>query len=202
VPRRFYLPKRTFPQGKIPARRHQLPWARIAIIALGVLVLGSMGWWLFTTSTFRSGSPAVALKPERVPIGSAVPDTQSSASQTSAPAALSNGKGHVLPVAIERPVQIVRVQILNGCGAKGLAQRAASAMRERGFDVRETRNAQEREALTRIVDRGGDVALAERVADSLGVDRSRVSSDPSRRAPDIDVTVILGADYNRLKLNL
>lgn len=128
---------------------------------------------------------AVAHAPDTTaPVAAAVPDT---AVTRESPRALS-------------PVHPVRVQVLNGCGVKGLAKLVSPGLRRMGFDVRETGNAAHyRYAQTRIIDRGGE-SMGRIVADSLGLDASRLTVEPARDLVDIDVTLIVGADYNLLPI--
>jgi hypothetical protein len=153
-----------------------------------------MAFFEFTSPT----APRMVPNATRVPIGSSVQD-----SGRTDDANAGNSKSAGAPAPVVPADRVVRIQLMNGCGVKGLAQRAASALRTRGFDVRETRNAPSNsEPVTRINDRIGNILLAQRVADSLGVNYSHVGRDTTRIQPDIDVTVILGMDYDQLKLNL
>lgn len=102
-----------------------------------------------------------------------------------------------------QPERSIRLQVLNGCGVKGLAKVVSPALRAKGFDVRETRNAGSfRFTQSLVMDRVGRPELAQAVADSLGIDRSRVTTEIARNLVDIDVTVIVGADYESLRLGL
>jgi hypothetical protein len=102
----------------------------------------------------------------------------------------------------ERSFEGLRVQVLNGCGVKGLARIITPALRAKGLDVRETRNARDFGYTTsEIIDRTGDVSLARLVAESLGVDPGRVTSEKSEDLADIDLTLIIGADYRKLHLD-
>ena len=106
-------------------------------------------------------------------------------------------------MAAVQPERSIRLQVLNGCGVKGLAKVVSPALRAKGFDVRETRNAGSfRYAQSLVMDRVGRPELAQAVADSLGIDRSRVTTEIARNLVDIDVTVIVGADYQSLRLGL
>lgn len=162
--------------------------AGVSGLLLIVLILAWLFWPADSGQSTGSNSGAM----ERIPIGSAVPD-----STVSSP----GGNGGVEPSA-QSVEQTIRIQILNGCGVKGLAQRAATVMRANGFDVRETRNAAEMAQYTSVILRSGTAAMAQRVADSLGVASERISAEDTQGAPDIDVTVVLGADYGRLRMNL
>lgn len=104
-----------------------------------------------------------------------------------------------LPVS-DKPI---RLQVLNGCGVKGLAKIVSPALRAKGFDVRETRNAGSfRFAKSMVLDRVGILETALAVADSLGMDHSLVKTEIARNLVDIDVTLIVGADYQSLRLSL
>lgn len=84
---------------------------------------------------------------------------------------------------------------------KGLAKIITPDLRARGFDVRETRNAAHFDyKQSSVIDRTGDVTRARAVAVSLGIDEHNVSSEPSDKLVDIDLTLIIGADYQHLNL--
>lgn len=86
----------------------------------------------------------------------------------------------------------VVIEVLNGCGRPGVAERVASHLRSRGFDIMCVRNADDFDFVeTLVVDRTGDRDKAHAVADALGGAPVvyQVSS-----AFFVDVTVILGDD--------
>jgi hypothetical protein len=94
--------------------------------------------------------------------------------------------------------QPIRVQVLNGCGVRGLARRTANCLRSMGFDVRETGNADRYDyPQTQVVGRVNDAILPDIVADSLG--GGRISMDPDPDLVDVEVTVILGEDYSKFR---
>jgi len=98
---------------------------------------------------------------------------------------------------------VIRVQVLNGCGRKGLAKWLAPALRAKGFDVRETSNADRFDYPASLVyDRTGTLRNGLRLADSLGIEPGRVKTEMSRHLADIDVTLIVGADYRNLSLGI
>jgi len=97
----------------------------------------------------------------------------------------------------------IRLQVLNGCGEKGIARRVAPALRKMGFDVRESRNAKNfRHQVSKIYDRSGDIKLAYQVADAVGIDSSLVGELPDDDLVDIDVTIVIGADFTTLNLGM
>lgn len=90
----------------------------------------------------------------------------------------------------------VQLEILNGTLADGVAARTKAYLRGiGGFDVVDTRNAPRRDHDSTVVfDRVGNPEAARRIARALGLDASRVRSDP-RSDLYVDATVVLGADY-------
>jgi hypothetical protein len=86
----------------------------------------------------------------------------------------------------------VVVEVLNGCGRAGIADKAASHLRACGFDVMYIGNAEDFNfAETLVVDRTGDRNKAQAVAAALG--RIPVVYQMSS-AFFVDVTVVLGSD--------
>jgi len=86
----------------------------------------------------------------------------------------------------------VRVQVVNGTTTRGLARRATSLLRDRGFDVLEISTASDQLDSTLVLDRSGHPDWAKRVAAALGGARVEARPDSSRY---LDVTVILGRSW-------
>jgi LCP family protein required for cell wall assembly len=86
--------------------------------------------------------------------------------------------------------------LLNGTTVGGLAARTAERLEERGYEVLEVGNAEERTATTLILDHRANARRAARVADVLGVGSVSAAPDGSNPA---DVTVILGEDSVRAR---
>jgi hypothetical protein len=149
-----------------------------------------MGWWWWTgsrpsvsVSTVPTSSITSSVE---TPVTSPEPATYQSET-TSAP--IQNPRSFR-----DNPI---RIQLLNGCGVRGLANRFADCLRVKGFDVRETGNADRYTyPKTQIIGRVPDNALPRIVADSLKV--KDVSVNPNPALVDIEVTVIVGKDYDRL----
>jgi hypothetical protein len=100
------------------------------------------------------------------------------------------------------PQTPIRLQILNGCGIKGLGRTLSPALRSKGFDVREVRNARNFKYVACVViDRVGKMEQALAVADSLGLDHSQVTTEFDDRLVDIDVSLIVGSDLDVSRLN-
>jgi hypothetical protein len=99
------------------------------------------------------------------------------------------------PLPVEH--KVVRVEVLNGCGAAGLAKKVTDFLRLQGFDVVNVGNAENFEfPETIVVDRVGDVASAWRVARVLGVDNVIQQKDEDLI---LEVSLILGRDYQDLE---
>lgn len=99
------------------------------------------------------------------------------------------------------PAHPVRLEILNGCGIDGLARTARNYLRKKGFDIRDSRDADRWDyERTLVIDRVGKLENAHKVADALGVDEDAVLQQLNPDLVDIDVTVVLGKDYRRLWL--
>lgn len=97
------------------------------------------------------------------------------------------------------PDPIARVEVLNGAGESGAAQRAAEILREAGFDVVYFGNASDFDnPRTRVIARVRAGGRADSVAGWLGVDRLEADPDPTMH---LDATIILGDDWeSRLRL--
>lgn len=97
--------------------------------------------------------------------------------------------------------QVIQLEVLNGCGITGIATRFTDNLREYGFDVVETGNYDHFDVSnTFVISRSGQMENAYRVADALGISRKQVLRE---QAPEfyLDVTLIIGSDYESLNLN-
>ena len=98
-----------------------------------------------------------------------------------------------------QPPRILQLDVLNGCGARGIASKFTTFLRSAGFDVVEMKNYKVSSiSKTLVVDRMGDLAAARRVAAALGVSEKNIIQQIN---PDyfVDVSIIIGADYPALK---
>lgn len=86
----------------------------------------------------------------------------------------------------------IRVQVLNGTNVRGLARRATLMLRDRGFDVVETGNADSTYEQTLVLDRSGHPEWAARVGRAMGGARVEARPDSSRY---LDVTVLIGRSW-------
>ena len=95
----------------------------------------------------------------------------------------------VAPDASTTNVERIKVEVLNATDVRGLARRATMVLRDKGFDVLYMGSASERLDSTLVLDRSGNPARAQRVAEALGGARVESRPDTSRY---LDVTVMLG----------
>jgi hypothetical protein len=85
----------------------------------------------------------------------------------------------------------IRVEVLNASTVRGLARRAATYLRDRGFDVVYIGSTSVRSDTTLVLDRSGRAEWAALVAEALGASAAS-QPDTSRY---LDVTVLVGASW-------
>ena len=95
--------------------------------------------------------------------------------------------------------EVIQLDVLNGCGAQKAATVVTTYLRDRGFDVVEMRNYKTFDVKeTMVVDRRGDLKTAEQVAYALGVKKQNIIQELSHDY-FVDVSVVIGSDFNSLK---
>lgn len=95
-------------------------------------------------------------------------------------------------------MQAVRIEVLNGCGVAGVAEKVGRYLREAGFDVMTWKNADSfNYPETIVIDRTGNLENARIVAGAMGLRThiQQIVHDPYRIE---QVAVIIGRDYERL----
>jgi hypothetical protein len=93
----------------------------------------------------------------------------------------------------------IQVEVLNGCGLSGSADKFTDYLRQCRFDVVQIGNYISYDVEKSIViDRTGNMVNAFRVADSLGIDHKNVVQQMSSKY-FLDVSLIIGKDFNSLK---
>ena len=99
---------------------------------------------------------------------------------------------------LEKQFRDIKVEVLNGNGVDGIAAVATDFLREQGFDVVRTDDADRTDYLyTLVKDRTGNLQSARRLAEILNVDTVSVIQEINRSLV-LDATVILGKDYANL----
>ena len=98
----------------------------------------------------------------------------------------------------KKPQHPLQIEVLNGCGVTGVANRFTDFLRERGFDVIKTDNFESFNVLkTVVIDRRGVRDNGIRIAEALGLGNERVLQEVNE-AYLIDATVVVGKDYRQL----
>jgi len=100
------------------------------------------------------------------------------------------------------PILDIKVEVLNGCGEKGIAAKVADFLRTEHIDVLRSENADNFDYdRTVLIHRSEDLYNLKTMAKVLNFDISddkQVVIQPSSRA-DVDLTLILGKDYQSVK---
>ena len=122
-------------------------------------------------------------------------------SQTGVPIEVTFPKVIAQPFAVDiymsNPIQDIKVEVLNGCGIKGIAARTADFLRANHVDVVRSDNADNHAyPNTIIIGRNENMESLKVVAKSFGFaldDKTHILIDPDESL-GVDVTVILGKD--------
>lgn len=93
----------------------------------------------------------------------------------------------------------LRLQVLNGAGVARLAARTADALLRQRYDIRETGNTREKAERSRILVRRGGLPLGLRLAEDLGLAPERVLIEADPRLVDVDLTLVVGSDWQELR---
>lgn len=184
----FHLPQQKKRSSK---RSNGTDWKMNLILILLIVQTGFLAYWWWSGG--RIPSPKTL---DRTPSETAIQPEQTAPSGTES----------IQPIVADKQVQTarsytedpIRIQVLNGCGVRGMARRMANCLRSKGFDVRETGNADRYDySESQVIGRVDDSMLARKVADDLGV--NDISIDPNPDLVDIEVTVIIGLDHQSLR---
>ncbi|MBU0529657.1 LytR C-terminal domain-containing protein [bacterium] len=102
----------------------------------------------------------------------------------------------------ENPILDITVEVLNGCGEKGIATKIADFLRTEHIDVVRSENADNFDyEKTMLIQRSYDFSNLKTVASALDFDvnnEDQVITQPSSTA-DVDLTLIIGKDYRSIK---
>lgn len=100
---------------------------------------------------------------------------------------------------LNKPSKIVQLEVLNGCGTSGVADKFTEYLRNNEFDVVKTENYLSFDVEeTFVIDRTGNNANAKKVADALGVEYKHITRQLNEDYL-LDVSLIIGKDFNKLK---
>ncbi len=104
-----------------------------------------------------------------------------------------------------RPAQRIQIEILNGCGQQGIANKLADRLSEKNYDVVNKGNYLEKGkvnwevAHSKIINHLAESDEAEDLAGLIGIDKTNVETFNST-TPVIDLTVVIGRDFPELKI--
>jgi hypothetical protein len=85
------------------------------------------------------------------------------------------------------------IQVLNGCGAEGAANKVADFLRSKNFDVKSIGNADTwNYPFTMVIARSQDMTIAQQIAHVLTTDKMTMVRTNEQA---YDVTVVIGPDY-------
>jgi hypothetical protein len=105
---------------------------------------------------------------------------------------------------VEVASEIIQLDVLNGCGVSGVADRFTDYLRTHNFDVVELGNYKVRGQVnynvdeTFVIDRIGNKANAIKVAEALGIEKVKVIQQLNKNY-FLDVSLVIGKDYYKLK---
>jgi hypothetical protein len=92
----------------------------------------------------------------------------------------------------------IQVNVINACGANGIATRFTEFLRARKFDVPETGTSKTHEPFSKVIDRIGDPVSASKVAYALGIPPEHIETDIDSTLY-LRATVVIGGDYQSLR---
>ena len=96
---------------------------------------------------------------------------------------------------------IVQLEVLNGCGVSGVAEKFTDFLRNNNFDVVQTGNYISFDIdKSMVIDRTGNKENAIKVANALGIDHKNIIQQINNDYI-LDVSLIIGKDFNHLKPN-
>ncbi|MBE2280562.1 MAG: LytR C-terminal domain-containing protein [Ignavibacteriaceae bacterium] len=94
----------------------------------------------------------------------------------------------------------LQVEVLNGCGVKGITEEVTKFLRSKNIDVVKTGNYSNFNVeKTLIVERKGNSENAKIVAQMLGANDSNILESFNQNLY-LDLTIIVGRDYKNLKI--
>ena len=97
------------------------------------------------------------------------------------------------------PAEIIQLDVLNGCGVSGVADRFTDYLRAHNFDVVEIDNYISFDVdETFVIDRIGNKANALKVARAIGIENAKVIQQLNDNY-FLDVSLVIGKDYYKLK---
>jgi hypothetical protein len=180
------MPKRRAPRRQIRFPKIHFPKIRVDYMTCGITLMVGVNLVLVAFGVRQCGKTTDG---PAVPRLSAVkPDTV----RTDVPPPVKSVQAEQVKNA---PVQI---EVLNGCGAPGIADKFTAFLRRKGFDVVKTGNYESYNVpKTLVIDRKGKDRAAAKIGEALGLKKSEVISE-IHDLYMVDATVVLGKDFRLL----
>jgi hypothetical protein len=98
----------------------------------------------------------------------------------------------------KKPVQL---EVLNGCGVNGVAEKFTDYLRAGNFDVVNIGNYRSFDIdHSLLIDRTGNMSNAFKIASTLGIEKNNIIQQVNKEY-FLDVTLVIGKDYKKLKNN-
>ncbi len=98
--------------------------------------------------------------------------------------------------------KVIQIEVLNGCGVDGIADKFTDMLRKKHFDVVHTGNYRSFDIdESIIIDRAGNIKSARLLAGVVGMNNDRIINQVNKDY-FLDVTLIIGKDYKQLFTNL
>jgi hypothetical protein len=120
--------------------------------------------------------------------------------------ASSQGKVATENIPAEEPEQLIQpvpqkiqVEVLNGCGAFGVAKKTTDYLRNEDIDVVSMGNYKNFTVTnSMVIDRIGDRQSAEKIAKILGISTDQIKSEVDE-SKQLAASIVIGKDYKKLK---
>jgi hypothetical protein len=180
------MPGRSGSGPKFRFPKIHLPKIRVDLMTCGIVLMVGINLALLAFGIRQCGGSKQA---PAVPVQKAAVRDSLKAEVPAAVQPVPAGEEKKIPAQIE---------VLNGCGATGIADKFTAFLRQKGFDVVKTGNYESFNVpKTLVIDRKGNVRLAVRVGSALGLKKSEVISE-IHDLYMVDATVVLGKDFRLL----
>lgn len=95
----------------------------------------------------------------------------------------------------------IQIEVLNGCGVSGVADKFTELLRAEGFDVVNKGNYTSFDIdNTLVIDRSNNQEKSSMVAETIGIEKKRIIKQFNNQY-FLDITLVIGKDYDNLLIN-
>lgn len=182
------------------AKKRSFNFGKLVIYIFFITLIGYGGFWVVTNSDQFLGSFSDSVFTDLSEVGRE--ERPRLPAEEDKP-----GQGNALPV--YSPIQKkTQVEVLNGCGVKGIAKLIADRLKQHDYDVvnrgnylekgRENFNVKK----SRLIDQlntSDNLANTRDLAEILGIELGNIES-LENVSPIADISIIIGRDYKKLKI--